>query len=262
MAKVAIVPLDKAQAAKSPAGYSGAGTVRAAVDGAAFPLRLHIHELAPGEDLTIGPMPADCAGYVWRGAVEADGRDLPQGSSLIVERGQTLAVRGGNETSQLLTFSAVEQLKSPSPGGHVHLLPSDRVPRSDDLGASGVAGAMHADSDCPTCDVWLHENHFQPSEQMSPEDEARGIHSHSEDEIIFVTGGSIRLGRKLYGPGTALAIAADTLYSFTPGPEGLSFVNFRASMPGDIKFAAGHAISETGYWREKLPRPEYVDIAG
>lgn len=262
MAKVTIVPLDKALPAVSPAGFSGTGSIRTAVDGTGFPLRLHIHDLAPGEELRIGPIAADCAGYVWHGGVQADRRELPRGSSIIVERGQTLAVQGGSEAAQLLTFSACEGPESLSEGGHVHLLAADRVPRSADLGSGGVAGAIHADSDCPTCDVWLHENQFPPTEPMSAEDEARGIHSHSEDEIIFVLDGSIRLGRKHYGPGTAIAIAADTLYSFTPGPKGLSFVNFRASMPGDIKFAAGHAMSETGYWRERLPRPEYEDVAG
>ena len=69
----------------------------------------------------------------------------------------------------------------------------------------------------------------------------------------------MRLGGKLVGPGTALAIAADTLYSFTPGPEGLSFVNFRAHRPGDIRFVEGPSMSETGIWREILPRPEYLE---
>jgi len=49
------------------------------------------------------------------------------------------------------------------------------------------------------------------------------------------------------------------MYSFQTGPDGLSFVNFRAGMPGDIRFANGMTISETGYWREKLPRPDYVE---
>jgi hypothetical protein len=118
---------------------------------------------------------------------------------------------------------------------------------------------MHADSGCPTCEVWLHENHFPGrTTPMTPEEEKRGVHSHSEDEIIFVVDGEIKLGNRLYGPGTAVAIAADTLYSFTTGPEGLSFINFRAGTPGDIRFANGTAISETGYWKDKQLKPEYV----
>ena len=89
--------------------------------------------------------------------------------------------------------------------------------------------------------------------------EARGVHSHTEDEIIFVTDGEIRLGTRIYGPGTALAIAANTFYGFTAGPAGLRFVNFRARAPGDIRFANGGSMSETAYWRERLSRPEYVN---
>src|SRR5579864_6491175 len=122
-----------------------------------------------------------------------------------------------------------------------------------------VGGGMHADSGCTTCEVWLHENHFPAGRpQLTAEEEKRGVHSHSEHEVIFITDGQIRLGNKLYGPGTAVAIAADTLYSFTPGPEGLSFINFRAGTPGDIQFANGMAISETGYWRDRQMKPEYV----
>jgi hypothetical protein len=120
---------------------------------------------------------------------------------------------------------------------------------------------MHADADCEGCAVWLHENHFPGSPGLPPEEQQRGVHSHSEDEIIFVIAGDIRLGTRLYGPGTALAIAADTLYSFTPGPKGLSFINFRAGRPGDIQFANGMRIDEPGYWRERLPRPEYLEPA-
>lgn len=87
------------------------------------------------------------------------------------------------------------------------------------------------------------------------------MHSHSEDEIIFVAAGAMRLGHMLVGPGTAIAIAADTLYSFTPGPEGLSFVNFRAAMPGDIRFAHGASMSETRFWRERVGRPDYLSPA-
>ena len=143
----------------------------------------------------------------------------------------------------------------------MRLLPAERVPRmAAEPGSSGVSGGLHADSDWPGSAVWLHENHFPGGMELSPEQAARGIHSHSEDEIIFVTAGAMRLGQRLVGPGTAIAIAADTLYSFTASPEGLSFVNFRAAMPGDIHFASGASISETGYWRERVGRPDYLVV--
>jgi hypothetical protein len=69
----------------------------------------------------------------------------------------------------------------------------------------------------------------------------------------------MRLGGKLVGPGTALGIAGHTLYGFTPGPDGLAFVNFRAHRPGDIRFVEGAPMNEPGLWRAILPRPEYLE---
>jgi len=259
MAKVLVVTPDKAEAGSLPQGFSGGGEVRTYIEGDKFPLQLHLHRLAGGEALEIGPLPVECVAFVWRGAAEAGGRQLPTGSSIIVEQGQSLAVKGGEQGAQLLVFASAKPLEGRADGGHVHLLPSDRVPRTDDLGGHGVRGAMHADSDCPTCSVWLHENHFLPAEPLTVEQQKGGIHSHSEDEIIFVIDGEMRLGNKPAGAGTAVAIAADTLYSFSPGPNGLSFINFRAAMPSEIKFANGSSMSETKYWRDTLPRPEYLE---
>jgi hypothetical protein len=87
----------------------------------------------------------------------------------------------------------------------------------------------------------------------------KGVHSHSEDEIIFVTKGAMRLGTRLYGPGSAIAIPAETFYSFGVGPEGLSFVNFRAARPADIKFKTGGSWDEVAYWRDNVGRPQYLE---
>lgn len=260
MPKVSVVTPEKTRKVGQSAGYAGLPEALAYYDDARSPLHLHLHRIAPGEALRIGPMPTDCVAYVWHGALEAGGWAMAKGSSLIVEHGETLEVTGGDEPAELLTFHAAQPPERARAGGHVHLLPSERVPRLADLGGgSGVGGGMHANSACPTCEVWLHENHFPGGRPpLTPEEEKRGVHSHSEDEIIFVIDGEIRLGTKLYGPGTAVAIAADTLYSFTTGPEGLSFINFRAGTPGDIQFASGMAMSETGYWQDKQLKPEYV----
>lgn len=260
MPKVSVVTPEKAHAVQTPAGYAGLPGALAYFDDAKSPLHLHLHRIAPGEALTIGPLATDCVAYVWHGALAAGGWALAQGSSLIVEHGQTLTVQGGEAPAELLTFHAALPTDEQRGGGHVHLLPSERVPRRADMGGgSGVGGGMHADSSCPTCAVWLHENHFPGrATPMTPEEEKRGVHAHSEAEIIFVTAGEIRLGTKFYGPGTAVAIAADTLYSFTTGPKGLSFINFRAGTPGDIRFASGATMSETGYWQERAMTPEYV----
>lgn len=261
MPKVSVVTLEKAHKVGAVPGCTGFPDALAYFTDEKSPLHLHLHRVAAGEALRIGPMATDCVAYVWRGALAAGGWRLEQGSSIVVEHGQAIEVEGGEAPAELLTFHAASPAGQARAGGHVHLLPRERVARNDDLGGGPlpVGGGMHADSSCPTCEVWLHENHFPGgSPPATREEERRGVHSHSEDEIIFVTDGEIRLGTRLYGPGTAIAIAADTLYSFTTGPNGLSFVNFRAATPGDIRFANGMAISETGYWRDKGLKPNYV----
>lgn len=260
MPRISVVTPEKAEIASPPEGVSTSGDLLGYLKTGQFPLQLYRQSAKEGAELQLGPMAADSVAFVWRGEAAAGGHTLPAGSSIVVERGEAVSIQVRKDGTEILVFFATEAVPSDKPGGHVHILPAGKVPTSDDLGGgTGVAGAIHADSGCPTCDVWLHENRFPGALPMSEEEKARGVHSHTEDEIIFVTGGQMRLGNKLVGPGTALAIAADTLYSFTPGPDGLSFVNFRASMPGDINFANGMAISETGYWRERLPRPEYLE---
>ena len=280
MAKVSVLGPERARAvaqvqgleAGSPeaGGRGGGASLRAYVDGAGQSILLHQAAIAPGASLRIAPEAGDAAAYVWRGAVVAGGVALAAGSSAVVERGGavTLAVPAeAAQAAQVLVFAGTGAARADTDAGaggagggaQVHLLPAAQVPRmAPEPGSSGVSGGLHADSACPTCSVWLHENHFPAGMDLSAEQAERGIHSHSEDEIIFVIDGEIRLGSKGYGPGTALAIAADTLYGLTAGQLGLSFINFRAAMPGDIRFAHGPSISETGYWRERVPRPAYL----
>ncbi|RYE40126.1 MAG: hypothetical protein EOP21_09865, partial [Hyphomicrobiales bacterium] len=242
-AKILVVPPEKTEANAMPAGCSGPGNVRAYVQAEKFPLRCHEIRLAAGEDVTVGPVDGESIGYIWHGDAMAGGHRLPGGSSFVVERGEQLVISGESDRCDILLFAASETPQTARAGGHVHILPSASVPRNNALTPSGVSGGMHADSQCPTCSVWLHENGFPGMQAATPEEQSVAVHSHSEDEIIFVVSGEIRLGRKLYPEGTAIAIAADTLYSFTAGPEGMRFINFRAGLPADIHFANGNTMN-------------------
>ena len=259
MSRIHVVTPAKTHEEPLPRGYSGEGEAHTYVPAEKFPLRLHEIRLGAGEEITVGPMDTGSIGYVWHGAASAGGHDLASGSSFVVERGEHLRVTGKSERCDLLLFSASQNSGQAEAGGHVHILPNEIVPRDSGLTATGVSGGMHADSQCPTCSVWLHENGFPGAEPASPEEQAVGVHSHSEDEIIFIVSGEIRLGRKLFPEGTAIAIPADTLYSFTPGPDGMRFINFRAAQPSDIHFANGNVMNEVEYWRDKLPRPQYLE---
>ncbi|ALJ16380.1 cupin domain-containing protein [Sphingopyxis macrogoltabida] len=62
--------------------------------------------------------------------------------------------------------------------------------------------------------------------QMLPNAVA-AVHSHEEDEIIYILAGEMIVGNRTLKRGTSLFIAANTLYGFQSGPEGLQFLNFR-----------------------------------
>ena len=261
MAKVSVASVGKARPVPLPAGFSGPETALAVVAGERAPLHLHLHDLAPGARLTVAPTHHAVVLHVWHGALSAGGAALPAASSALVERGASLTIIATEPGTQVLAFTSASP-GNPQSTGRAHLLPRDRVPQSADLGGgSHVGGGMHADASLASCPVWLHENHFPPT-PADTVDTGNGIHCHSEDEIIFITAGSMRLGNRPAGPGTALCIAADTLYSFLPGPDGLSFINFRAGRPGDIRFANGMAIDEVAYWATRLPTPEYLAPTG
>ena len=53
------------------------------------------------------------------------------------------------------------------------------------------------------------------------------VHAHEHDEIIYVVGGSMRVGNRILKPGSSMFVAGETFYAFEAGPEGLHFLNFR-----------------------------------
>ncbi|MBC81785.1 MAG: hypothetical protein CMQ33_13290 [Gammaproteobacteria bacterium] len=53
------------------------------------------------------------------------------------------------------------------------------------------------------------------------------LHSHSEDEVMYVLEGEIRMGRRVLGPESILVIHKDSQYKFTVGNEGVRFLNIR-----------------------------------
>lgn len=66
----------------------------------------------------------------------------------------------------------------------------------------------------------LYEVHLHPHTEVNS-------HAHTEDEIIYVLDGEIRVGRRVLGAGAALYVEHDTLYAFSAGASGVRFLNFR-----------------------------------
>lgn len=259
MSKVSISELAKTEVVSDSEAFAGSSETRAFFKPGKDPIQVYFNRLESGGKMRIGPSDDDSITYVWEGTVEVAGQTLPTGSSFIVERGASSEVRNGNAPSQLLTFYGNEASERGSES-RIRLLPRQRVPFAQDLGHDNrVSGGMHADAAPPT-NIWLHENSFPPPTEAAPPDAEAGVHCHSEDEVIFVIDGQIRLGQKLYEPGTAVGIAANTFYSFTPGPAGLKFINFRPAQPSEIRMRNGLSIDEVAYWRDRLPRPEYITL--
>jgi hypothetical protein len=253
MPKVSIATADDAPLVASPPGSAGAVESRALFDGDADPIHAHLHRLGREGRLRLAPKAADWTAYVWRGEVEAGGRTLPAGSSLVVERGAAVELRGRAESSQLVSFQTNRPPAAPRSGGHVHLLPEAQTPRAV-FATHALEGRIHANSECPTCTVWLHENIVPP-----PAKEMGGVHAHSEDEVIFVTSGEMQFGTRRLGPGAAVAIAANAFYSFTSGADGLGFVNFRPDLPTAVIYKDGRRLDEPAAWRDAMPAPAYLE---
>jgi hypothetical protein len=253
MAKVQFVTQEKAARIEAPACGRGQIASCAYFQEETDPLHLQVHRLTADAVLHIRDLPTDTLVYVWTGAVLVQGVRLGERSSLIAERGAATEMSAVDGAAALLFFTRKEQRRSDGSAPHLRLLPKERVPRNPDLGGQGVAGgALHADASDTSCHLWLHENDFYVG------DSPVAVHSHSEDEIIFVRDGELCVSGRHYGPGAALSVAAHTKYGFDVGPSGLSFVNFRASAPTYTSHDGKHSMDEAEFWRSQTGRPEYM----
>jgi hypothetical protein len=255
MAKVAIRTLEQAESGAAPAGSQGDVRELTFFDGEREPLHLRAYEIADGASLRLMAGGAELSFFVWKGAAEAGGTRLEERASGVIEPGASLDLEGGEGGATVLVFNRQEKEAASSGAGRVLLLPADRVPRTLAMGGNaGIGGALHADAHEPTPGVWLHENDFDIPDKETV------LHSHSEDEVIFVRRGSIRLGNRLYPEGTALAIAADTKYGFHTGPDGLGFVNFRVSSPTYAAADGSMVLDEAKLWLDAVGKPEYLTL--
>jgi hypothetical protein len=61
----------------------------------------------------------------------------------------------------------------------------------------------------------------------SGNDERGVAHHHTQDEIIFITSGAVRMGARRFGAGTALSIPANMRYAIAGDGSPRSFINYR-----------------------------------
>jgi hypothetical protein len=224
---------------------------------ASSPILLHCYRVAEGGSLAIDDAGAGQAVFIRSGEVEVAGQLVGAGGSIVIEHGAGITVSARSPADLLSFANGVGNAKPTRAGGHVHILPPGAVPRSLDFhGDRRAGGALFADAACPTCEMWLHETILHPGGHDTP------VHSHSEDEVIVVLDGEIVLGRRGYGPGTAIAIARETLYGFRSGEQGLVFINFRPHspvyVPGD---RTRETVDERAFFLARMPAPQPVTIA-
>ncbi len=226
MGKVVIRNVEDARAGAMPslAGFNASGhvTVHDVVTDADQSIHLHIHDLAPGARIDVKQPDTGHVLYLWEGSMTGNDVKLAAGGTVIVEQGGVatiVATGSGAKVAHFHRNPAFAPVDTKS-GGHAHVIPPEGIFNCP-VSASDAAYVIWADSHCPTCDLWLHQTHMpHPTTQG-------GHHFHSEDEMVFLVGGSMKLGNRTLQPGTALAISANTIYGFGVPEGGTRFINFR-----------------------------------
>jgi len=185
-----------------------------------------ISELDDGATLEWDDDHGDDGVYVMRGALDVDGARCPEDGALIVESGVACTARAVGVT----TVVHCGAYDARPPGDGIYGAPEAACHRVHVVGdrgwyASGdrerVAVRWFADSTCPTCrialfHVWRAEGGVRDRS-----------HTHTQDELILLLGGSVIVAGEEHGVGTCLAIPALTRYSLLSGPDGFAILNFR-----------------------------------
>lgn len=226
MGRVAIKTLKDAASEPFPVSQGlsceGAVAARGLVTEADQSLHLRLYELQAGARIRVQRPATGHAFYLWEGTLDVDGESLAAAGAVIAEHGSSAVLTAGTGGATLAHFQHNPAFPETfdKAGGHVHVIPPEGIFNCP-VSASDAAYVIWADASCPTCDLWLHETHMpRPTNQG-------GHHFHTEDEILFVVGGGVRLGTRTYAPGTAIAITANTIYGFGVPDEGTRFINFR-----------------------------------
>lgn len=170
----------------------------------------------------------DEAIFVRTGRLTVGDAVCSEGGTVIIEAGARCVVRADADTD-LFHFGPREPRPrtqglrgAPGTEAHgVHVVPVDGGYLRSREGAP-LDSHMYADSCCDTCRINFfrvigHGAYRTPS------------HLHSEDEIILVLDGEIRVGRDVLGPGTAIAIPGGYRYSYRASAP-YAFLNYRADM--------------------------------
>jgi hypothetical protein len=155
-----------------------------------------------------------------------DGRTCPTGGAVIIEAEAEAEVCAVGSTR--VAHFGTREFTSPTGGP---LGAADPAPRGVHVVGprgrwtsgrrEGVRATWFADSTCPTCRAALFLVEADEGHDGPP-------HSHSEDEVIYLLDGGLRMGARRIGPRTSLCIPGRLRYAFRAPGVGHRFLNFRA----------------------------------
>lgn len=228
MPKFVATHLDEVEPAEGYAAPRSARGVRSSrrVSPEGYSTWMVVAELEDGAELRWEAPHGDDGVYVMQGALDVDGRRCPTDGALIVESDARCTARAVGPT-KILHMGSVDDSApadglygAPKPDGHgVHVVGERGWYASGDR--ENVVVRWFGDSTCETCRIALfHVWRREAGVKDIP-------HWHTQDELIYVLGGSIVMGRREFPADTVLAIPAEMQYSVTSGREGYAFLNFR-----------------------------------
>ena len=231
MAKFVTTRLDEVEPAQGYAAPRAASGVRWSrrVSPEDYSIWMVVAELEDGAEIHWESSHSDDGVYVMQGELDVDGRRCPTDGAVIVESDASCVVRAVGPT-RILHAGSVDNTPPadglygpPEPKGHgVHVVGEQGWYASGNR--ESVIARWFSDSTCATCRIALfHVFRSEAGVKDIP-------HRHTQDELIYVLGGSIVMGRREFHPDTVLAIPANMQYSLTSGRDGFAFVNFRADV--------------------------------
>jgi mannose-6-phosphate isomerase-like protein (cupin superfamily) len=187
-------------------------------------------DLEADTELHWGTDHGDEALFVLTGALDVNGGVITEGSTLIAEAGVPIIVRSLGST-QVVHFGPssanLPRNELPAEAATVqhglHVVPAKGAPTiytGEDLSVT-----YFSDGTCPTCRIAF----FLVDGSGLADGYTASSHLHSEDEIIHVLEGELRVGRLTVAAGSSIAIPANLRYSFRTS-QPFRFLNYRADV--------------------------------
>lgn len=181
--------------------------------------------------------------YVSSGSLEVAGDTVGAGAVLVLEAGVALRVESAEQTA-IVHFGSTD----PSPPSEGPYGAPDAGHRHHVIGPRGVS-ARHdppkhtvyfATGACRTCRGTL----MQSSRTVASSAQA---HSHTQDELLHLLAGELRIGSLVARAGDTLAVPAHLRYRFDSGPDGYDLLNFRPDVSWYVPVRGSEPLLESGH---------------